>query len=83
MSFNPHTESDRRRMLAAVGVGSAAELFEDVPEEIRFPTLRLGLNRLPVLDQFIVGREGQTPQANARTPSQTHAADRGQPLLHM
>jgi glycine dehydrogenase subunit 1 len=41
MSFNPHTESDRRRMLAAVGAGSAAELFEDVPAAIRFPTLRL------------------------------------------
>jgi glycine cleavage system P protein (glycine dehydrogenase) subunit 1 len=41
MSFNPHTESDRRRMLAAVGAGSAAELFEVVPEAIRFPSLRL------------------------------------------
>src|SRR5688572_1619379 len=41
MSYNPHTPADRQRMLAAVGVESAADLFEVVPEPIRFPALRL------------------------------------------
>jgi glycine dehydrogenase subunit 1 len=39
--FHPQTESDREKMLAAVGVGSVEELFHDVPEERRFPKLNL------------------------------------------
>jgi glycine dehydrogenase subunit 1 len=41
MTYNPHTDGDRRRMLEAVGVGSVAELFDVVPEAVRFPALRL------------------------------------------
>ena len=41
MPYIPHSEEDRRRMLEAVGVDSLAELFEDVPEEDRFPELDL------------------------------------------
>ena len=41
MSFIPHTDADRAGMLAAIGVGSLADLFRDVPAEHRFPTLAL------------------------------------------
>ncbi len=33
MSFIPNTDADRSRMLEAVGIGSVAELFHDVPAE--------------------------------------------------
>jgi glycine dehydrogenase subunit 1 len=35
-SYLPHTDADRRAMLAAIGVGSTQELFADVPGEVRF-----------------------------------------------
>ena len=41
MSYVPHTDSDRAAMLAAIGVKSVAELFEDVPARVRFPALDL------------------------------------------
>ena len=41
MSYVPHTEADRREMLATVGVDSVEELFADIPEELRAPGLKL------------------------------------------
>ena len=41
MSYIPHTESERRQMMAAVGVESIDELFADVPAAVRFPELDL------------------------------------------
>jgi glycine dehydrogenase subunit 1 len=41
MTFNPHTQADREEMLAAIGVDSIEELFEAIPESIRFPDLNL------------------------------------------
>ena len=41
MTFNPHTEEDRQQMLAAVGATRIEELFEPVPERVRFPDLQL------------------------------------------
>ena len=32
MPFIPHTEDDVRRMLAAIGVASIDELFDEIPE---------------------------------------------------
>ncbi len=54
MSYIPHTDADRAAMLAAVGVGSMAELFEDVPEQARFPELDLPgpLSELEVLEEL-------------------------------
>lgn len=40
MTYIPHTESDREAMLAAIGVSSLDELFDRVPEALRFPTDR-------------------------------------------
>ncbi len=41
MSFIPNTDADRTAMLEAVGAGSVAELFHDVPAEHRFPRIEL------------------------------------------
>jgi glycine dehydrogenase subunit 1 len=39
MPYVPHSDTDRERMLKAIGVDSLAGLFKDVPEHIRFPEL--------------------------------------------
>lgn len=41
MTFNPHTDSERRAMLETIGVSGIAELVEAIPESIRFPDLNL------------------------------------------
>jgi glycine dehydrogenase subunit 1 len=35
MTYSPHTDADRARMLEAVGVGSVEDLFADIPEAVR------------------------------------------------
>ena len=45
MSYVPHTERERRDMLAAIGVDRVEDLFADVPANVRFP----GLNLPPAL----------------------------------
>jgi glycine dehydrogenase subunit 1 len=41
MDYIPNTDADRAEMLKTVGVTSVADLFHDVPEKFRFPTLDL------------------------------------------
>jgi len=41
MGYVPNTDADRAAMLAAIGVKSAAELFEDIPAQLRRPPLSL------------------------------------------
>ncbi len=41
MSYVPHTDRERRDMLAAIGVASMEDLFVDVPARVRFPELKL------------------------------------------
>lgn len=41
MTYIPHTEADRREMLAAIGVESVEELFADIPPELRTKGLDL------------------------------------------
>lgn len=41
MTFNPHTEEDRRAMLEATGKASVEELFDAIPSDVRFPNLDL------------------------------------------
>lgn len=36
MSYIPHTDADRKRMLSAIGVDSIEQLFAEIPEEVRF-----------------------------------------------
>ncbi|MCL6429248.1 MAG: aminomethyl-transferring glycine dehydrogenase subunit GcvPA [Anaerolineae bacterium] len=56
MSYVPHTDADRREMLAAIGVGSVEELFAVVPESVRFPELELPepLSEAEVLEELRV-----------------------------
>ena len=39
--YTPNTDADRRQMLDAIGVDSVDELFADIPEQYRNPTLDL------------------------------------------
>jgi glycine dehydrogenase subunit 1 len=41
MTFIPHSDTERRRMLDAIGVKHLEDLFADVPEGVRFPSLQL------------------------------------------
>jgi glycine dehydrogenase subunit 1 len=41
MAYIPHTEDDRRTMLAAIGVERLEDLYEAVPADVRFPDLDL------------------------------------------
>lgn len=51
MPFNPHTEADIEAMLAAIGVGSIDQLFDEIPEKLRAGRLAKvpeGLNEMQV-----------------------------------
>lgn len=39
--FTPHTETEKKEMLNAIGVQKLADLFQDVPAKYRFPRLNL------------------------------------------
>ncbi len=41
MTYIPHTDANRKEMLAAIGVKSLEELFPAVPDKYKFPELRL------------------------------------------
>src|SRR4051812_35493820 len=41
MPYGPHTAGDRARMLAALGIDSVDELFDDIPEPLRASRLAL------------------------------------------
>jgi len=53
MSFTPHTDRDRQRMLREIGAERLEELFGDVPEAVRFPKLALP----PAVSELEVERE--------------------------
>lgn len=41
MAYSPHTEAQRREMLRCIGLDSMEDLFTDIPESCRFPSLRI------------------------------------------
>jgi len=41
MTYLPHTDDERARMLEAIGVKAIEDLFHDVPADMRFPRLNL------------------------------------------
>ncbi|NLG51191.1 MAG: aminomethyl-transferring glycine dehydrogenase subunit GcvPA [Chloroflexi bacterium] len=41
MTFIPHTAAEMQEMLARIGVENLRELFEDIPERYRFPSISL------------------------------------------
>ena len=40
MPFIPHTEEEVRQMLAAIGADSIEDLFDEIPQELRFDGLK-------------------------------------------
>lgn len=54
MSYVPHTEQDRKRMLETVGVGSIEDLFADIPQKLRNPHIDLPppLSELELLEHL-------------------------------
>ncbi len=54
MSFVPHTDKDRADMLAAIGVRSLDQLFDDIPEHLRLQALNMadGLSEQEVYDSL-------------------------------
>ena len=41
MDYVPHSSEDKEAMLRAIGVASSADLFHDIPEDVRHPALDL------------------------------------------
>jgi glycine dehydrogenase subunit 1 len=64
MSYVPHTDTDRREMLDAIGVARVEDLFGDIPEALRFPELRLPA---PLSEQEVRARLGELAEANRHT----------------
>ena len=61
-SYFPHTEEQRREMLAAIGVSSVDELFADIPDAFRNPDISLP----PALTELELFREiGALAKRNA------------------
>ncbi len=61
--FHPHTKDDLAHMLAAVGVETLADLFENVPAATRFPTMDIP----PALSEMEVMAELKTIAANNKS----------------
>jgi len=61
MSYVPHTDADREQMLAAIGVDSIADLFVDIPQQLRFPELRLPA---PLSEQEVRARLTELAESN-------------------
>ena len=64
MSYVPHTDADREKMLGDIGAGSIAELFADIPERLRFPELRLPG---PLSEQEVRARLAELAERNRHT----------------
>jgi glycine dehydrogenase subunit 1 len=54
MAYIPHTDQDRKEMLAAIGVDGLDDLYEAVPTGVRFPDLDLPepLSEMEVMDEL-------------------------------
>jgi glycine dehydrogenase subunit 1 len=52
--FTPHTDSEKREMLQAIGVKDIGDLFNDIPSVYRFPKLDLppALTEMEVLEEL-------------------------------
>ncbi len=62
MSYVPHTDADRKAMLATIGVRSIDELFADVPQRARFPQVTLPA---PLAEAEVVRELREMSEANA------------------
>ena len=64
--YSPNTDADRRAMLDSIGVDSAAELFEDIPADLRNPSLNIP----PPLSEFELRREIEAMASENYTPGE-------------
>ncbi|MCY4578814.1 MAG: aminomethyl-transferring glycine dehydrogenase subunit GcvPA [Chloroflexi bacterium] len=64
--YSPNTDADRRLMLDAIGVDSVDELFSDIPEEHRNPTLDLP----PPMSEFDLKRYFADLASMNKTPGE-------------
>ena len=64
--YSPNTDADRRLMLDAIGVDSVDELFSDIPEEHRDPTLDLP----PPMSEFDLKRYFADLASMNKTPGE-------------
>jgi len=62
MTYVPHTDADRRAMLARIGVESVEDLFGDVPTGYRFPGLDLPE---PLSELEVMAELREASEANA------------------
>ncbi|MGV8050561.1 MAG: aminomethyl-transferring glycine dehydrogenase subunit GcvPA [Anaerolineaceae bacterium] len=62
--FTPHTSSDVEVMLKSIGIGKVEDLFTEIPEQFRFPDLKLppGLTEMEVSNELeaIAAANGNT-----------------------
>ncbi len=64
MTYYPHTDAERQQMLQTIGVATIADLFADVPAQVRFPQLSLP----PGLSQMEISWEMAALAAQNRVP---------------
>lgn len=64
MRYHPHTEADRKEMLAAMGMKSMQDLFADIPEKVRL-TRELNIPGGPLSEQELVKHLGELSGKNA------------------
>ena len=62
MPYGPHTADDRERMLAALGLTSVDELFEDIPAELRASPARPARQPEPELELARPAQRAGRPQ---------------------
>ncbi|HPH95932.1 MAG TPA: aminomethyl-transferring glycine dehydrogenase subunit GcvPA [Anaerolineaceae bacterium] len=62
--FTPHTETEKKEMLNAIGVQKLADLFQDVPAKYRFPHLNLPD---PLTEMEVAAEVGHFASANEST----------------
>lgn len=65
MTYLPHTDPEISAMLDRIGIADVAELFPDVPESLRYPTLDLpdGLSQMEVAAKLEAISQKNTPGA--------------------
>jgi glycine dehydrogenase subunit 1 len=63
MTYLPHTDAERQAMLDAIGISSMEALFEDVPEDVRFPDMDLP----PALTEMEIVEDARNVAAANRT----------------
>jgi glycine dehydrogenase subunit 1 len=61
MTYIPHTDLERQQMLAAIGVTTIEDIFEDVPSSHRFPPLNLPK---PMSEMEVVAELSALAEAN-------------------